>query len=90
MASVMIIEMKFDRGYRRFQVARLKEKRKHYWGNYTDIADHMHYTKQRFLGMVVRTPHPCSKECCGNQRHMWGTTYLTIQEKRFLCEEIND
>lgn len=31
-------------------------------------------------------PQHCSKFCCGNQRHAWGRSDPTIQERRFLCE----
>ncbi len=31
------------------------------------------------LGVVARTPHPCSCEGCGNQRFWYGPT---MQERR--------
>jgi len=35
-------------------------------------------------------PQVCSGACCGNQRHTWGRTNLTMPERRFECKSEND
>lgn len=33
-------------------------------------------------------PQKCSGMCCGNQRHAWGRKNLTMQERKFMCEDL--
>jgi hypothetical protein len=75
---------------RRFQIERLKNNRKGYWGygfgrgtKYIEPPDPM---SPKQLGVVVQTPHPCSCRACGNQRRTGnnGLERLTLQEHRWL------
>lgn len=37
------------------------------------------------IGREARTPHPCSRYCCGNPRHHWnGFEKFTMQEHRWF------
>lgn len=73
-----------SRALRRHHRQRLKLARKNYhnWGGRTPN------TAGR-IARFINTPTPCSLDCCGNQRHAWGRTNLTMQERRFLCGEEN-
>ena len=64
--------MEKGRAYRRAQIERLKENRKHYWGDSLNTG--------RRHGMAVTTPAPCSCWMCGNDRKYRGER--TIQERR--------
>lgn len=71
---------------RRHHYRRLKIKRATYWGYgqeavlgcATNQDDNDMTPKQ--LGLVVATPHPCSRACCGNPRKYFNEE--TIQEQR--------
>lgn len=65
---------RFNRAVRRHHVARLKAKRKNYWG-YRYLDDSM---SAKRLGMIVQTPCNCSCDMCGNPRKFYGA--LTRQE----------
>jgi hypothetical protein len=84
---------KFNRAVRRHHVARLKHKRKHYWGwpnRYKQAFDDLPRTPvempPRILGQVVNTTQLCSCLGCGNQRHNTAGWTPTIQEKRWLVQ----
>lgn len=73
------------RSMRRFQVSRLKEKRKGYWGRLTNSQYISALTKEQ-LNKVARTPCPCSCFMCRNARTSKlnkGDLKLTRQEIRF-------
>lgn len=82
---------KFNRAVRRFHVARLKQRRKHYWGypnKYRCSPDELPLAPAemdaRILGQVVHTPQMCSCLGCGNQRHNTAGWTPTLQELRWL------
>lgn len=72
----MSIELK------RHHNARIKKNRQHYWGYKDEVLD------ERRLGIVSKTPHPCTCYMCGNPRHFHDE--LTIQEQKFKQEPIED
>lgn len=72
-----------SRALRRHHRQRLKHARKAYWGH--GRSDPMGPV---ILARVVDTPHPCSKECCGNPRRHFGER--TLQEQRFVAEALVD
>lgn len=80
---------KFNRAVRRHHVARLKAKRRHFWGWSKKEVDHMHgliisdHMPPNVLGKAVHTPQMCSCLGCGNQRHNTGGWTPTIQEVRW-------
>jgi len=61
-----------NRALRRHHRNRIKQKVKHYYGG-------VHKDNQVALGFAVNTPHPCSRECCGNPRKHFKD--VTKQEK---------
>lgn len=77
---------KFSRAERRAQTARIKAKRKSYWGYphryWCGNDDPPCPPKQmdaRRLGMVSQTPHPCSCPMgCGNARAFYGRSLKEI------------
>lgn len=80
---------KFNRAVRRHHVARLKVKRKSYWGyGRTYGAEAPVGMSPQQLGCVVQNPANCSCAMCGNPRHFGngGTSWssLTMQEKSFF------
>ena len=73
---------KFNRAERRAQIARLKAKRRYYWGygntwsRPTEGVDEMSPTQ---LGRVVQYPQACSCPMgCGNARRYYGRTLKEI------------
>lgn len=65
---------KFNRAVRRHHTARLKAKRKTYWGNGKGTK-YSPYMTARQLGIVVHTPQICSCGLgCGNARRCYGRT----------------
>lgn len=67
---------------RRHRYNRLKKKRLKYWGYGSKFSGQM---TPKQIGMVVATPHPCSRICCGNPRKYFNE--LTIQEQRNMQED---
>ena len=57
---------------RRHRATRKKKRVSSYWNCHTP-------TDPRVVGMVARTPKPCSKPCCGNPRRHFGEK--SIKEK---------
>lgn len=83
---------KFNRAERRAQVARLKQKRKFYFGGGFDNETISGYNQHiplegRQLGRVVQYPAMCSCPMCGNSRRHFGER--TIQEQR-LMQDVGD
>lgn len=62
---------KMKRAIRRYHYKRLKYNRKKYW-----FAG----KSEKYLGMCVTTPSPCSCYMCGNPRKYFKS--LTMQEKK--------
>lgn len=62
-----------SRGLNRHHADRIKHNRLHYWGD-EDGLD------RRRLGIVSKTPHPCTCYICGNPRKYHKE--LTMQEKK--------
>lgn len=83
---------RFNRAVRRHHVARLKSKRRVYYGWNRKEVDHMHgiilhdCIPPRILGIAVHTPQRCSCAACGNVRRWPWMNYesLTIQERRWI------
>lgn len=80
---------KFNRAVRRHHVARLKVKRKSYWGYHRHYgAETREVISPKTLGRVVQNPAVCSSYCCGNPRHFpkggasWASR--TMQERGFF------
>lgn len=74
------------RAFRRHQTyhkmwRRLKEDRNEH---YNDLSCPC-WTDLKAMAKFKEQPQTCSKECCRNQRHIWGKTEATIQERRFFC-----
>lgn len=69
---------KFSRSVRRHHRERLKNNRKNYHNGPEWYKDQ--------VSIWVNTPTPCSCWGCGNPRKYFNS--LTIQEKRFYCEEV--
>jgi hypothetical protein len=74
------------RSIRRHHRARLKEKRKRYWGYPRRWKGHEEEMSDHHLGMVVTTPHPCSCWMCCNERRIEGSP---ISERRHSEEDGN-
>jgi len=84
---------KFNRAERRHQRARLKHKRKNYWGYPRNPHSALNKAPERPVGMgardlgsVVQHPQSCSCSGCGNPRHNeWEPLdlRLTMAERRF-------
>ncbi len=72
---------KSKRKNRRHHRERLKKKRKDYWamGFNRDHDQLEPEVEEKLMGMIVNTPHPCSKMCCGNKRQYEGSP---MREKR--------
>lgn len=62
-----IFEKDKRRAVRRHHKKRISKNREKYWGR--DISNN-----ERLMGMVVKTPTPCSCHQCGNQRKISGPT----------------
>lgn len=65
---------RFNRAERRAQVARLKAKRKNYWGYGLAKPWRSGPMPPDTLGKVVQHPQACSCMGCGNQRRYVGPT----------------
>lgn len=64
---------KFNRAVRRHHIARLKDKRKFYWGyNRNWGRSGIEAMSAQQLGRVVQNPQVCSCTGCGNQRRYEG------------------
>jgi hypothetical protein len=79
------------RALRRHHRERLMEKRKHYWG-YPRIWGYPPYQLAEMspaqLSKVARTPHPCSRFCCGNVRPLEGAPFRELRDaSNFECTE---
>lgn len=61
-----------SKAWRRHHYQRLKKKRKSYWGGPTKDDVFYTHTEEQRLGMLIRTPHPCSCMGCGNKRRADG------------------
>lgn len=75
-----------SRAFRRHQAhahmwRRLKEDRNQH---YDDLRCPC-WSDLRAMARFKEQPQCCSGVCCGNQRHAWGRTLLTIPERRFEC-----
>ena len=77
---LLVIE---PRAVRRHHRERLKVKRAVYWGFLRQEGRYRGVMTERHLGIVVKTPHPCSCYGCGNPRRIGE---LTMQERKFSCE----
>ncbi|SOE66820.1 hypothetical protein SAMN05414139_02916 [Burkholderia sp. D7] len=64
---------------RRADRARIKERRRYWWGRYLVDATER--------GKVIDTPTPCSCPMCGNPRHYFGER--TIGERRWF-QQVED
>ena len=80
---------KFNRAVRRHHIARLKAKRKSYWGFALGYGTESPVRMSpRQLGCVVQNPACCSCAMCGNPRRFgkgansWSN--LTMQERGFF------
>lgn len=83
-----------SRAFRRHQASR------HMWRrSREDRAIHSNRSVYRSLDWVTHPkrmarfkeqPQWCSRECCGNQRHVWGKKVPTMQERRFFCNSATD
>ena len=76
------------RALRRHHVARLKRRRKSYWGYPSVLGTPLDEAPQaprsmdaRQLGKVTQNPQMCSCPACGNARRLVGGT---MQERRWL------
>lgn len=71
---------RFNRAERRAQIARLKAKRKTYWGYPDRYGSKAPVPMEaRRLGMVVQNPQVCSCYMgCGNARAFYGRTLKEI------------
>jgi hypothetical protein len=73
---------------RRHHAARLKQKRKNYWGlNLNDPwvkETWTEYDHKKRLGRLVNTPKPCSCWMCRNERQDYGPT---LQEVKFYSSD---
>ena len=77
---------RFNRAVRRHHIARLKQKRKHYWG-YGRRVEHGESSMNAMqLGKVVQYPQVCSCGGCGNARRWpWmNEAEHTLQERRYF------
>lgn len=68
---------------RRHHYKRLQKKRRRFWLVW-DLFNRFDHNP-RTLGMLTRTPHPCSGNCCGNPRKYFNQK--TIQERRNLQKD---
>lgn len=71
---------KFDRSTRRHHSARLKEKRKSYWGYNRPTRSDPEPMSARCRGLVLNTPKMSQCVCCSNQRKHWGRTFSEIRK----------
>lgn len=74
---------KFNRAVRRHHRARLKAKRKSYWGGNAASTP----TAQ---GAVTRTPQVCSCVGCGNPRWIWGRSISELRMYQDLGDETDE
>lgn len=87
---------RFNRAERRAQVARLKAKRKSYWGypnRWTNCVDEPPgppaEMDARQLGKVVQYPQACScRMGCGNAREYYGRSLKEIVQIVTMKEEV--
>jgi hypothetical protein len=84
------------RGRRELTVARARKRildRDSRFGGVNWWDDHMDDLAAA-AGRAARTPHPCSRYCCGNPRRHWaGFERLTMQEHRAnlsMLEQVED
>lgn len=80
-----------NRAFRRHQTQRhmwrrLKEDRNQH---YNDLSCPC-WSDKKAMARFKEQPQFCSWECCGNQRHGWGGENFTMQERRFMCEPMED
>jgi hypothetical protein len=82
---------RFNRAVRRHHVARLKHKRRNYWGwdrrqstPFDQVPQAPEPMPVALLGKIVATPQMCSCLGCGNQRHNTAGWTPTVQERRWL------
>jgi hypothetical protein len=70
------------RALRRHHRERLMAKRKHYWG-YPRIYPFGEIVEMdpATLSKVARTPHPCSRFCCGNVRPLEGAPFRELRDR---------
>lgn len=81
--------MERTRAFRRQQALthmrrRLSEDRNQHYRNLTCLC----YTDAKAMARFKEQPQRCSRECCGNQRWQFGQYVPTMQERRFLCDEL--
>ena len=82
---------KFNRAVRRHHIARLKAKRKFYWGynrSWGQVANEAMSPKQ--LGRIVQYPQACSCCGCGNQRRYEGRPLNEQCDFISLREELDE
>ena len=80
---------KFNRAERRAQVARLKAKRKSYWGYGASYGrEGKTVMSPARLGAIVQHPQSCSCMGCGNQRRYTGRTLKEIVQIVTMKEEV--
>jgi hypothetical protein len=80
-----------NRAFRRHQTyrhlwRRLKEDRNQH---YNDLTCPCWFDK-KVIARFREQPQVCSMYCCGNQRHIWGHDWPTMQERRFFQTKIDD
>ena len=77
---------RFNRAVRRHHIARLKQKRKNYWGYGHRVEYGNAVMSAAQLGKVVQYPQACSCPGCGNARRHPGMNYAehTLQELRYF------
>ncbi len=71
-----------SRALRRHHRERLKKTRQDYWGHRPMAYQPERNWHPRSLGILTRTPHPCSCPMCGNPRRCFGER--SIQERRWM------
>lgn len=80
---------RFNRAARRAQVARLKVKRRNYWGYGRPWNNHEAMSPQQ-LGRVVQNPQTCSCMGCGNGRRWFGKSLTEIRDLVALEEALSE
>lgn len=77
---------RFNRAVRRHQVARLKQKRKNYWGYGRAYGRETEVMNPAQLGKVVQYPHPCSCWMCRNNRELYGDKAKDVNQPQLEKE----
>ncbi|MBC8427270.1 MAG: hypothetical protein H8D97_00070 [Proteobacteria bacterium] len=68
------------RAIRRHHKERLKRTRRNYWAMDWNRKYNQLEVENKLIGIVINTPHPCSKMCCGNQRQYEGSPIRELRQ----------